>query len=383
VKRLIVLLIVLAGGLAAAAFAVPSNAALVNGVSITQQQLNSDLTAIAKSSDYQCFLNAEEAVGTDGQSTLPSLSGTVPIGEAGSQPTVTAAFAANYLNTVIAHQVVFSLAAARHLDITSTDLATARQDLNGQVNEILSDVAQSKYACGSGAQALTAKEVLDTMPASFVDTNVQFDATVNVLEDDLAGVGSSEADFQRYFANHPSEFDKDCFTVAEYSSETDAQAGLAQVDAGTSFSTVALAAAAANGQSTSQVCDIFYDVSASLPSGSIENLALNTVSNPIADGSSYLLLEITSQNPVSYATARTAVLGAVQGAGATKAGKAIDAAEKNANISVDARYGKWNAADSHVFPTSVPAHADVLNPSANGTGTKTGTPAAASTGQSS
>ena len=59
-KRLIVLLIVLAGGLAAAAFAVPSNAATVNGAAISQDQVNSDLSAIASSQDYQCFLNAEE-----------------------------------------------------------------------------------------------------------------------------------------------------------------------------------------------------------------------------------------------------------------------------------------------------------------------------------
>ena len=106
-KRLIVLLIVLAGGLAAAAFVVPSNAASVNGVSISQQQVNSDLHAIAGSADYQCFLNAEEAVSTNGEASLPSLSGGVPIGEAGSHPTVTAAFAANYLETAIYHQVVF------------------------------------------------------------------------------------------------------------------------------------------------------------------------------------------------------------------------------------------------------------------------------------
>ena len=74
-KRLIVLLIVLAGGLAAAAFVVPSNAATVNGVSISQQQVNSDLNAIAHSPDYQCFLNAEEAVATGGQTALPPIDG--------------------------------------------------------------------------------------------------------------------------------------------------------------------------------------------------------------------------------------------------------------------------------------------------------------------
>jgi hypothetical protein len=379
VKRLIVLLIVLAGGLAAAAFVVPSNAASVNGVSISQQGLNSDLNAIAGSPDYQCFLGAEQAVATGGQSPLPPIGGSVPIGEAGSRPTVTAAFASHYLGTAIAHQVVFSLAEARHLSVTTGALAEARQELTAQTNGILSEVTGSKFACTSGSGALTAKEVLASMPSSFVDANVRFDATVNVLEDDLAGVGSSEADFQRYYANHAADFDNACFTVGAYSSETEAQAAVTQVSAGTPFSTVV---ASASGGESSGKCYILSGVAASLPAGSnLENLPLNTVSSPIADGSSYLLLEITSRTPTPYAAARSYVESAVQDAGATKAGTAIEAAEKKADITVDSRYGHWKATSSEVLPPSSPAKVDVLNPSVNGVATSTSS--VATTGQSS
>jgi hypothetical protein len=379
VKRLIVLLIVIAGGLAAAAFVVPSNAATVNGLSISQQQVDSDLNAIAGSAHYQCFLNAEQALATDGESALPSLGGAVPIGEAGSHPTVTAAFAANYLDTAIAHQVVFSLADARHLSVTPGALAAARQELTTQTNGILSEVTGSKFACTSGGEPLTAKEVLASMPSSFVDANVRFDATYNVLEDDLAGVGSSEADFQRYYANHAADFDKACFTVGAYSSQSDAEAAVAQVTAGTPFSTVV--ASASGGQSSGK-CYILSAVAAGLPPGSnLESLPLNTVSSPIADGSSYLLVEITSRTPTPYATVRTDVQNAVEDAGATKAGTEIDAAEKNAAITVDSRYGQWKATSAHVLPPSSPAKVDVLNPSANGVGTATSS--AVPTGQSS
>jgi len=379
VKRLIVLLIVLAGGLAAAAFVVPSNAASVDGVSISQQQVDSDLHAIAGSADYQCFLNAEEAVGSDGEATLPSLSGGVTIGEAGSHPTVTAAFAANYLETAISHQVVFSLAEARHLRITSDALAAARQEITVQTNGILSEVTGSKFACTSGGEALTAKEVLASMPSSFVDANARFDATVNVLEEDLAGVGSSEGDFQRYYANHAADFDKACFTVGDYTTETEAQAAVAQVSSGTPFSTVV--ASASGGQSSGK-CYILSAVAASLPAGSnLETLPLDTVSSPIADGSSYILVEITARTPTSYAAARSAVENAVQDAGATKASTTIEAAEKNADITVESRYGRWSATSAEVLPPSSPAKVDVLNPSVNGVGTSTTTSAA--TGQSS
>ena len=110
-KRLIVLLIVLAGGLAAAAFAVPSNAATVNGVVDQPRAVNSDLHAIASRADYQCFLNAEEAVATDGETACrPSTAAARPA-TAASHPTVTDGFAANYLDTAIGHQLV--LAAGR------------------------------------------------------------------------------------------------------------------------------------------------------------------------------------------------------------------------------------------------------------------------------
>jgi hypothetical protein len=217
------------------------------------------------------------------------------------------------------------------------------------------------------------------MPSSFVDANARFDATVNVLEDDLAGVGSTEADFQRYYANHAADFDKACFTVGDYSSETDAEAAVAQVTSGTPFSTVV--ASASGGQSSGK-CYILASVAASLPAGSdLETLALNTVSSPIADGSSYLLLEITSRTPTPYAATRSDVQSAVQNAGAAKAGKAIDAAEKSANVTVDSRYGQWKAASAEVLPPSSPAAVDVLNPSVNGVGTATSS--VSSTGQSS
>jgi hypothetical protein len=50
-KRFLVLLVVLAGGVAWAAFSVPSNAATVNGSAISQQDLNSDVSAKANSAD--------------------------------------------------------------------------------------------------------------------------------------------------------------------------------------------------------------------------------------------------------------------------------------------------------------------------------------------
>jgi hypothetical protein len=355
VKRLIVLLIVLAGGLAAAAFAVPSNAATGNGVSISQRQFSSDLNAIAGSPDYQCFLNAEEAVGSGGDATLPPVSG------AGTHATVTTGFAANYLDTAIEHQLVLGVAATRHIRLTSQDLSSARAELTNQITGILSEVASSKYACGTAA----GKDVLSSMPSSFVDRDVRFDATVSVLEETLAGVGPTTADLEGYYQTHSSLFDTACFTVAEFSSQAAAQTAAGTVAAGTPFATVAAAA-----QGGPQACEILYGVSASLPAGTdLQDLPLNTVSNPVAVNGSYLLIEITSRTPTSFTKAKSEVLSAVQGAGAPKVSTLISNAGKRATVSVDGRYGEWTPSKTQVLPPSAPLAVDLLNPSVDGSGT--------------
>ena len=358
-KRLIVLLIVLAGGLAAACFAVPSNAATVNGSSISQDAFNSDLNAIASGADYRCFLTAEEAVATGGETALPSIDGSGQSGDGSAHATVSTSFAAYYLDTEIGHQLVLQLAAERNLQVTSEDLTEARTELTDQITAVLSDVAGSQYACASGA---TAAEVLGSVPASLVDKTVKFDATANVLEEHAAGVGSTPADLERYFDDHAAQFDTACFTVAEYTSEADATAAAATVAAGTPFSTVAAQTQGGGPQG----CDILYGVASSLPAGTdLESLPLNTVSSPIAVNGNYLLIEITKRTPTSFAQARTEVESAVEAAGATKAGKIIDAAEKRATISVDRRYGEWIA--TQVLPPPSPPATDLLNPTVNGT----------------
>jgi hypothetical protein len=367
VKRLIVLLIVLAGGLAAAAFAVPSNAATVNGVAISQNEVSSDLAAIAHSPDYQCFLNAEELVGTGGQTGLPPIEGVGQPTGSGAHPTATASFASNYLDTLIGHQLVLQLAAKDHLHVNPAELTAAHTELLGQMTAILQDVTGSKYACGTGT--LTAADILATMPPSFVSRSLQFDAAVGVLEDSEAGVGSSTADLENYFNAHTSAFDTACFTVAEYTSESAAPAAAASVAAGTPFAQVAAQVTGGGPQG----CDILYEITSSLPAGSnISNLPLSTVSSPIAVNSDYLLIEITSRTSTPFAKAESTVQAAVQNAGESKARAAINGAEKAAAISVDGRYGQWEPAKAQVLPPTSPLPGDVPNAAVDSPATGTG-----------
>ena len=142
-KWLIVLLVVLGGGLAAAAFSVPTNAAVVNGAAISQQTLNSDVSAIAGSAYYQCYLNSEAYLSSGGSEQLPPVAGAGQGQNAGDHPTATSAFVASYLDTEIGHQIVLQLADARQVTVTPAQLADARTALTEQISSVMSEILQT------------------------------------------------------------------------------------------------------------------------------------------------------------------------------------------------------------------------------------------------
>jgi hypothetical protein len=361
VKRLIVLLIVVAGGLAAAAFAVPTNAATVNGVAISQDQLNSDLAAIANSSGdlYGCYLSAEEAVGTGGATAgPPPVDGVGQVTAGGSHSTATTAFAASYLDTAIGHELLLQVAAARHVVVTPAEVSAAHAQLARHITGIMQDVAGSKFACGPSTENISGSSVLATMPAAFANRVARFDATVTVLEEELSGYGASTAGLQRYFDTHRAAFNRACFTVAGYSTQSAAVTAAASVAAGTPFAQVA--AASGGGP---RGCGILYGVTSQLPAGNnLESLKVDTVSAPIADGGGYVLVDITSESPSSFAAAKSEVELAEQSAGAGATRAALSAAEKRGAVAVDPRYGRWQPAAARVLPPTTPVPGEVLDP---------------------
>jgi PPIC-type PPIASE domain len=371
VKRLIVLLLVLAGGLAAAALTVPSNAATVNGTGISQQDLNADVSAIVGSAYYQCYLNSQEYLSSQGTEELPPVVGAGTGQYAGDHPTATSAFVANYLETEIGHELVLQLAAERHLSVTPADLTTARANLSQQISEVMSEILQTqqgenvRYGCSATGQALTGAEVLGTLPSSFVDEQVQFLATATALQEDLAGVGSSTADLQAFFEAHQSRFDTVCLTAAVFSSESAAQSAAASVAAGTPFATVASNTASSGGGALG--CDVLSDLESKLPSDAdLSGLATGAVSAPVDDnGTYYLLLQITSRTPTPYSKAKAAVADAVQAAGSQATQRALTAAERRSSVSLNPQYGVWVPVNASVLTPLTPEPADVLNPTAN------------------
>jgi hypothetical protein len=370
VKRLIVLLIVLAGGLAWAAFAVPSNAATVNGAGISQQDLNSDVNAIAGSAYYQCYLNSQAYLSSQGSEQLPSVVGAGTGQNVGDHPTATTAFTANYLETKIGHQLVLQLAGERNVEVTQAELTTARSDLTQQISSVMSQILQTqqgqdvRYGCSLTGRPLTGEQVLATMPSSFVDEQVQFVATATVLQEDLAGVGSSQADLERYYVAHRAAFDSACVTAAVFPSESAAQAGAVEVLGGTPFSTVASSTASAGGGD--QGCHVLTELESALPSDAdLASLATGAVSGPVNDNGTYLLLQITSRMATPYSEAKADVANVVQQAGAAATQKALTSDERRSSVSVNPQYGVWVPVNAAVLTPLAPEPTDVLNVAAN------------------
>jgi parvulin-like peptidyl-prolyl isomerase len=364
-KWLLLLLVVLAGGVAAAALTVPTNAVVVNGSAISQQSLNSDLTAIAASPSYQCYVNSQAFISSSGQQVLPPVSGAGKSQDPDHHPTATTSYTATYLDLRIQHELITQLAARSHIEVTQSDLDQARSAYTNQISQVMAEIGQTaeaqnpRYTCGS-TTPLTGSEVLSTMPSAFVDQQVHFVATTVALEEDLAGIGSSDADLLAYFEAHRSEFDTVCVTVAGYATESDAKAAAAKVAAGTPFSQVAQQAQPQQG------CLNQSQLAAQLPSGAkLESLPVGGVSAPIQVASGYILVQVTSRTPTDYSASKQYVSQAAQQKGASRASAAVSAVQRHADVSIDPRYGVWVSTLAQVFTPFVPRTSDVLNPVAN------------------
>jgi hypothetical protein len=369
VKWLLVLLVLLACGLVAAALSVPTNAAVVNGSAISQQQLNSDVSAIADSPYYQCYLNSETYLASNGSQQLPPVQGAGKGQNPGDNPTATSAFVATYLDTEIGHELVLQVAAKRDVTVTQAQQAGARTALSNQISSVMQQVSQTaqgqnpKFSCGPRAAPLTGEEVLGQLPASFVDSQAQFVATATALQESVAGVGSSESDLVRYYTRHRSEFDTVCFNGAAYSSESDAASAAASVASGTPFDQVAANAV----QHGTIPCNLLTSLAGELgvsPS-SLDHLTPGKVSEPINVNGGYLLLELSSRTPTPFDKAKPVVSQAAQAAGSQVAQQAVTAAERRASVKVDPRYGTWVPVTASVFTPFTPKVSDVLNPGAN------------------
>jgi hypothetical protein len=312
----------------------PAAAATVDGVAIPEAQLNSDLAAIASSPGYRCFLDAQNYEMTNGESQL----------FAGPK----SVFDSFYLQTEIGHQVVFELAATKHVVVTPEQLTEARASLTSQITGVMSNAALSsgplQNACGSHASDL-ASTVLASLPPSFLAKEVLFMATRDDLDLIESGVGDSPSDLKTFFDRHRSMFDMDCYLAASFPTLAAAQT-VADTTSGVSFPTAAFGSGGGK-----QTCVTASTLAAALPaSANLAGLGVGQVSPPFADNGHYLLLQITSQKPSSFNAVDEQVMQAVETNGSRPTQNALSALEGKASVWVNPRYGTWQSRYDGIVP---------------------------------
>jgi|SRR5271166_1088697 len=354
-KRLLVLLVVVVAVVAVAAFRIPSDAATVNGTGISQSTLNADLTAIGRSTGYQCLLNAQVAVQTNGQSPAIIVYG---VGSSQANPQSFAmGFTDGWLQELIRNELVAQLAADRHVAVSPADLAAARADLTSSLTTSLAQVSGSRYECTG-----TAGQILGSMPPSFVDAMVQTQATFEALYADAAGYPLTDRGLAAYYARHRGSFDTLCLRGLGASTSAQAKAYRAQLAFGTPFAQVAASA----GQPTTVTC-IPPDSSSYAQAASVlGTVAVGGVSQVFADQSGYAVVQLVSRKPGTFVQARPALHEAVLAAGQQRLGATLTRFASSADVTVDARYGRWIPAPGlTIKPPQSPPVGSVLAPLAN------------------
>ena len=353
-RRALLLLVVLAAAVAVAAFDVPSDAATVNGVGISRTTLNSDLNVIAATPTYECYLAASLALRSQDLARLPALKGD------GLDKTVTTRFADYWLSQLVNNELIDQLVATRHLHVTPADVRAGKSDLVDSISSTLTDVAQA--AGQTGVCAADGSAILSAVPAAFASRLVQAQAAGDVVLAQAAGYGLSSAQLSSFYFSHQSDFDTICVSAIESASEAAATLARAEIEAGTPFAQVAQATStdatsAANGGAIG--CFAPSDPSYGSVTQDTGGLKTGAVSQPESDNGSYVLLQVTSRQPTSFAQAGAAVRQAVLAAGAKAANVELQRITKQSVVTIDPRYGRWLGGSTITIepPTSPPASA--------------------------
>ena len=238
----------------------------------------------------------------------------------------------------------------------------------------MSEVAQTAqgenpaFSCGAAGQPLTGQpRSSSTLPASFVDQQVQFVATATRAGGGSLGLRVERGrQLERYFQSHLSNFDTVCFTVAvillgerrrrrprpRWRPARRSRPWPRRTQGGGPQGCAVLA------DVTARICRRAC-TSASLP--------LNTVSDPIDENGNYFLVEVTKRTPTAFSAVKSlANAGAIEQAGATKTQKVVVAATTDtSDVNVNPQYGVWVSVPGTILVPLAPPVSDVPNAKAN------------------
>jgi hypothetical protein len=351
-KRLVVLLVAIAAGVILAGVYLPSDAATVGQTSVSRQSLDSDLSAIAGSPDYTCFLSEERQLASG--KALPFLGA----GNASARGGVyDSTFVDDWLGSMITDEVTARLVADRGMPITRSGLSTARSVLARRITDVLESYAKEAQltapSCGGSGH-----NVLASLPGWFVAEQVRAWADQDLLDARAAGSGLSAGAVAKYFANHRTYFDKDCLDVIVVRTSSEAKMVEATLLKGTSFASEAEAVSITQESGAAGGSVGCGYVEGTFLGTAVGKLSVGHVTPTVTGEGLYWVVKLASRTAVSLRVVRPTVVTAILHAGQDRADAELAAALRSSNLGVDPRYG---TAAPHSLTLVLPAPAPPTN----------------------
>lgn len=336
-------------------------AATVDGTTITQSQLGSQLSQIANNQYALCAIELQGA-------NLTSVTGA-------GDSTVSSEFAAYELSTMVLNTLIGKDLAQLHHSVTQRDLVTATTDLATQFDS--ASASASSSGGSSCAQQLTGAQLIEHLPAAFTAQAVRSLADEEQLAVAVAHVDLSQGALERYYLSHPTDFAQTCISDIEVTSQTQAQQILASISAGTStFADEARqnsidTQTASNGGAVTP-CFTSTELQSSSILSQVSSLQIGQVSQPIqattSSGSTvWLLLQATSTTQIPFSEVASQIRLNLLSAQDNRLSAEFSRIVSHARVTVDPRYGSWGRLQGVKPPVPPPAKY-VLSPSADQAG---------------
>lgn len=359
-KRLAALLVVVAAGVVLAGLFLPAPAATVGATSISRQSLDSDLSAIASSPDYTCFLAEERQL--SGAGTLPFLGAGTASAKGGVYDTT---FVDDWLASMITDRVALQVVERQRVAVTSADVAAGQGMLSRRISEVLDQFASDSGGlppgCGGSGSA-----VLASLPKWFVAEQSRNEAYQALLDARAAGAGLSSSAVAGYFRAHRRVFAKDCLDVIVVKTRATADSVEAALGAGATFAHEAAAESLTQGSAARGGVAGCGTLAGSFFSSAVAGLRVGQTSSPFSGEGAYWVVRLTSRTPASFASVRATVLTSIVGAGQQRADAELASALRHTPLTVDPRYGTaTRRLVTLVAPPANPPPAALLSPSAD------------------
>lgn len=353
-KFLLGIAALLAVGVACTGCDVSPPAATVDGTTITQSQLDSELSQIAQNQYALCAVELQGA-------NVTSVTGA-------GDSTVSSSFAAYELSTMVLNTLISQDLHQLHHPVTQSELVSATSDLAAEFD------SASSSGVSSCAQQLTGAQLLQRLPASFTSQQIRYLADEEQLAVAVAHVDLSSSALRSYYAAHPSDFAQTCISDIEVTSQQQAQLILAAITAGTSTFADEARQSSIDTQTASSggvvsPCFTSAELQGSSILSQVSSLAPGQVSQPIQSTTSsgttvWLLLEVDGQTETPFSQVVSQIRLTLLSAQDAKLSSEFNRIVSRAHVTVDPRYGTWGHLQGVKPPVPPPAKY-VLSPSAD------------------